>query len=480
MSHVGARKGGSREQHVARPPYHIVGSANASIEDPEMSANVDEHILNGRPYVDNDAVSPHPLTGARETAGSSIWRQLWWVTAAFVVFRVIESAPFIIRDIRKDTRTIQTIHKEWKLMVDVAARADLNHQEMYFLGCLGAPVQGVEGSGTTRGSPMCDRTQLCIAKTFWPSSTNCPTQTWYEEMVQVNPSPQKVTMNIGCSKGNDAVEMMIRWDASDISFSKESRRSALVLAGLHKYVSGACGQIDKRVERQSMISIGLSPVVYCVGAMLRTYALLKSAASSLNYTGAHGGHANGDFKLIHSAASNISGKVIQIPDAEAGNENWGIENPPRGELSTEVNLTSVDDLVRRDRLMLLDILLIDTEGHDPLLLHGAKDTLSGQKVRYVECEVHGVGVWNITALKTVVDELDAFGYECYWRGNFGETMRITGCWIDDYDVGKRWSNVACVLRGDIWRHAPFSRSIIDHLHACRQKQSLKMFSHLPH
>eukprot|EP00746_Dinoflagellata_sp_MGD_P156574 gnl/MRDRNA2_/MRDRNA2_85884_c0_seq2.p1 gnl/MRDRNA2_/MRDRNA2_85884_c0~~gnl/MRDRNA2_/MRDRNA2_85884_c0_seq2.p1 ORF type:complete len:480 (-),score=40.56 gnl/MRDRNA2_/MRDRNA2_85884_c0_seq2:118-1557(-) len=349
---------------------------------------------------------------------------------------------------------------------------------LHFLDCLAIPVHGVERSGATVGVPMCDRMQLCMAKSFWPMKTSCPKGLWYEGMARADPSPQKIIMNIGCNKGADAVGMMIRWDGSETSFSLESWRSALVHAGLSpsESATGACGQLgNTHVLRQSVYRNGSSPVVYCVEAMPSNYALLKDAASSLQYTGSHGGHADGAFKIIHAAVSNVSG-TIEFPVGKAGAESLGIG---MGSKHATVNLTTIDDIVHRDRIMQIDILLIDTEGHDPVVLQGARNLLRAQKIRYVEFEVHSVGAWKHTLLKDVLDELDTFGYECYWAGNSGQTLRITGCWIDDYDVQKGWSNVACVLRRDVWRHILLSHSIIDNANASALKAAAARQDVLP-
>jgi hypothetical protein len=48
-----------------------------------------------------------------------------------------------------------------------------------------------------------------------------------------------------------------------------------------------------------------------------------------------------------------------------------------------------------------------------------------------------------------VQELDGFGYDCFFEGQ-SRLWRITGdCWDSLYEFHK-WSNVMCLLRTDIW------------------------------
>ena len=234
--------------------------------------------------------------------------------------------------------------------------------------------RGARKSRHGRGS-TCDKAEFCAAKTFWPLRSACPEQSWYEDMVQVDPSPHKVIMSMGCNKGSDAIGMMIRWDASEETFSLKSWRLALVRQGLSRRDGGACGEVNKlHPQRQSAFRNGLSPIVYCVEAMPSTYEMLKNAALSLNYAGVYGGHSPSAFKVIHAVASNFSGGEVEIPIGRAGVENLGIGLEGRRP-HAKVPATTVDTIVQKESITQLDILLIDTEGHDPAVLNGARNTL---------------------------------------------------------------------------------------------------------
>lgn len=80
------------------------------------------------------------------------------------------------------------------------------------------------------------------------------------------------------------------------------------------------------------------------------------------------------------------------------------------------------------------MLLIDTEGFDPLVLRGGVATLA--RTRYLEFEFHGIGPWLENRLVDVIDTLDKNGFDCYWAGK-QRLWRITGC-FDPSHVRAGW------------------------------------------
>ena len=47
-------------------------------------------------------------------------------------------------------------------------------------------------------------------------------------------------------------------------------------------------------------------------------------------------------------------------------------------------------------------------------------------------EYHAVGAWRSSHLKTLVEQMDAWEYDCWFVGKTG-TWRITGCWDERYE-----------------------------------------------
>jgi hypothetical protein len=98
----------------------------------------------------------------------------------------------------------------------------------------------------------------------------------------------------------------------------------------------------------------------------------------------------------------------------------------------------------------VDILMIDnTEGHDGLVLMGAKHLFKQRAIRCVIFEYHSVLPWGEMRLEDTVKELDSLGYDCFFQGQ-NRLWRITGsCWHSNYEF-HLWSNVMCIERNDVW------------------------------
>ncbi|CAE8644053.1 unnamed protein product [Polarella glacialis] len=114
----------------------------------------------------------------------------------------------------------------------------------------------------------------------------------------------------------------------------------------------------------------------------------------------------------------------------------------------QVVVRTVDSLVKERALPKVDILIIDTEGADPLVLQGATDAL--KSVRYLEFEVHRDQVkaaWGQIKLRNVMDGLADF--DCYWAGNQGSLYPVMECWEDTFENGC-WSNIVCARKTDVW------------------------------
>eukprot|EP00607_Mallomonas_marina_P008161 CAMPEP_0182423450 /NCGR_PEP_ID=MMETSP1167-20130531/9466_1 /TAXON_ID=2988 /ORGANISM="Mallomonas Sp, Strain CCMP3275" /LENGTH=296 /DNA_ID=CAMNT_0024602457 /DNA_START=212 /DNA_END=1102 /DNA_ORIENTATION=- len=96
----------------------------------------------------------------------------------------------------------------------------------------------------------------------------------------------------------------------------------------------------------------------------------------------------------------------------------------------------------------IDVLLIDTEGYDVSVIDGATESLRAGMVRMMVFEYHRAGLWNSTSLEHVVTKLSQLQYDCYFEGQ-GQLWKLTGCWDAEFEI-RRWSNVMCLRRGNIW------------------------------
>jgi hypothetical protein len=93
----------------------------------------------------------------------------------------------------------------------------------------------------------------------------------------------------------------------------------------------------------------------------------------------------------------------------------------------------------------IDWLSIDTEGNDARVIIGATNLFLNEKIRAFEFEYHEVGHWQNASLEDLIDQIDHFGFDCYWEFNSGMLTRITGCWDHSYNE-RGHSNIACAHR----------------------------------
>merc|ERR1719311_777913 len=116
---------------------------------------------------------------------------------------------------------------------------------------------------------------------------------------------------------------------------------------------------------------------------------------------------------------------------------------------TQVPVTqiTVDQLFAQNGYKTVDVLTIDTEGHDPTVLEGASKALQNGMVRFLVFEVHqdlANTAWSKTPLHVVLQKLNAWQYDCYFAGNDGKLHRLSGVWNAQMESQYHplgWSNV---------------------------------------
>ncbi|CAE7197745.1 unnamed protein product [Symbiodinium natans] len=120
-------------------------------------------------------------------------------------------------------------------------------------------------------------------------------------------------------------------------------------------------------------------------------------------------------------------------------------------------LRQVDALMASRGLSRVDVLSVDTEGHDPLVLAGAAKALKTLRLLFFEVHQDLTGSpWSRTSLLSVAEGLDDYDLDCFWAGNNGKLQKITGCWTMQDESTHRpipWANILCVRRGDEWHGA---------------------------
>merc|ERR1719160_878602 len=283
--------------------------------------------------------------------------------------------------------------------------------------------------------------------------SNCYKDPWMDEMVRMDPDGDgKVFVDVGCNTGSDAVMWLERW-------GRTAGVANLWDQGLRKsgVAEGACGQnvfhgVSRLGVKRSNASRG-GPRVLCVEPVPRTAKMLLTLTTEIFGT-------NTSFEVVHAAASDqITNGTLLFPDVEVGIEDSGINGA--GSLSklvaqVPVPQVTVDQLLTKHGFKTVDVLTIDTEGHDPLVIQGAATAFRNGMVRFLVFEVHQDLVntaWAKTPLNTVLQSFEAWQYDCYLTDNAGKLHRLSGVWNAEmekkyYPIG--WSNVACVRKSDKW------------------------------
>uniref|UniRef100_A0A7S1RQW6 Methyltransferase FkbM domain-containing protein n=1 Tax=Alexandrium catenella TaxID=2925 RepID=A0A7S1RQW6_ALECA len=275
----------------------------------------------------------------------------------------------------------------------------------------------------------------------------CPDPQWVEWMFLVDPSPDKVFMDIGCNKGNDAVAWMQRWQPPAAHFWSAKRWIEHYDKKLHinNYACKPWAPDKTRTVHMWKNASSLSTAV-CVEPMHNNVVALRNASSTLGYGSST---KFGSFHIVQAAVMDTaeSGETVEFPDKTPGAENARLD---ARSYPVRVPRKTVDQIKHELSLPKVDILTIDTEGADPMVLEGATEAL--KTTRYLTFEVHrdlkGTA-WNRTSLRSVVDKLDDQGFDCFWAGNNGRLLSIKDCWREDFERGV-WANAACVRRGDPW------------------------------
>jgi FkbM family methyltransferase len=103
--------------------------------------------------------------------------------------------------------------------------------------------------------------------------------------------------------------------------------------------------------------------VLCFEALRAYVDLLKSI--NANVFG-----AESPVEVIYAAVSDQNGEV-EFPNGSRGAETMGIGRF----LGSQVRMTTVDEMLRVHNISKVDVLVIDTEGHDPAVIGGAEHTL---------------------------------------------------------------------------------------------------------
>lgn len=286
-------------------------------------------------------------------------------------------------------------------------------------------------------------------------ATKCPDAVWLEDYytklhsrhLENNDTPRPfVGIFVGCNKGMDAINAL-RMGSGNAFFDKNKCRKVMTKGKRkHGLGTGVCGQVvspqfelpgnDSATEKMPS---GLAQL-HCIEPSPQTYTILRRTATELGYL-------KQGFKVKFAALSKEDG-VAHFPNTRTGKESKGLADCNHSTRGCEaVPMHSLDTYAKNEipPNVQINLLSIDAEGFDmDVLLGGSKSAL--HRVQYLEFEYNWMGSWKDQKLSDLIRLLDEqFAFTCYWPGFDRSIWRITGCFLDHYNV-HFWSNVACVNR----------------------------------
>jgi FkbM family methyltransferase len=269
--------------------------------------------------------------------------------------------------------------------------------------------------------------------------SNCPsTAEIIKFLSTTSESKSPVLIYAGCNKGDDYINGVRAWSRNK-KYSPTAIYDWYNKSGLK--VTFACG-LDHEIPLDTPPQTILPVRGYCIEPMESNVFMLQSVFTALGYK-------KPEIQLIQAALSIYPGHA-EFPNiiGRAGVANMGLHDAENGKYNTTtVQLLTLDDLVRNEKISKIDYLSLDTEGNDMQVILGGVRLLASQAVRYFEFEHHKVARWFTSSLRDMIELADSFGYDCYWTLNDGKLARLTGCWSDVY-LEKFWSNVGCINRKD--------------------------------
>ena len=280
------------------------------------------------------------------------------------------------------------------------------------------------------------------ALTALPASP-CPRLDWEERLAEALTPQSPIFVNVGANKGYNA--------ASFLALHSDRRVSA---RAWHRHVRGAgvadpvaCGMCKpclmgppKRHSRRG----GTAHLLELTGNNRR---LLRDV---LNASGL------AERATVHDAGASNASAEVTIKARAAGVEDGAVA------FGAEISAHRATEVVR---LTTLDAFLsatfgdtreiyhvsIDTEGHDALVLEGARRALRAKRVTLLEFEYSGRGYWAAGAdgrtLGATLGWLAEDGYACWWQTRHDLVAASPPCWTPAME-SRKWSNLVCTHKAD--------------------------------
>ena len=270
----------------------------------------------------------------------------------------------------------------------------------------------------------------CVASVAVGLQSNCPSNRWQRAIQDTLQRKHMSYINIGANVGSNVNEFLNMYNRTWKISPKEWHDQTNAGCG----ACGACKTVFHKREPPPLVEATKSIHVVGVEMMSSTFWKLEEAFRVFQVPGT----------ALHAAGGDVLQTVYEPHLPRPGHEYQGVAT--KGAPIPMITIDSITTMLPAPDTDVVDILSIDTEGHDALVLQGATTGISRHAFRVIEFEYHGVGAWAKTSLNATVSTLMKHNYRCYWQGNKGVLKRFrTSC---NYEF-KKWSNLVCAHEQNI-------------------------------
>lgn len=314
--------------------------------------------------------------------------------------------------------------------------------------------------------------QAFIAHKVYPrhDSSHCPSDSWLEAIAKCDPNRQTVLINIGVNKGYNFANWInvfakntkitpLTWYHCLQKAAPEVNYSFIDPWTKETPMCGVCRDCRTQFSRLKFRDTRRNLTLIGVDISPSNIELVKNAIKLMNVSHSLDGIT---MNLILAGGSDFVGNISIDCGSSIGSEVCALD---RGRRLHTIPLLTGDKIISDLRETLgtsseisVDIMQIDTEGHDPLVLLGLKESLIKKRIKIVIFEYHGKGFWSLYNLSSFVEVFDNFHYDCFFMGQ-NRLWKLTDCWHLNYEFHE-WSNVMCILRSSKCFYSQISRFIV--------------------
>lgn len=296
------------------------------------------------------------------------------------------------------------------------------------------------------------------AGSYWDTRVGCTGSAWRESVAALPTRNTPVTfVNVGANKGYSAVEFLGLWSQHRLDGLSWSR---MISDHASKQSAGdrpcqACGLLRHAGEEYHRCGNcmdcrrPLPPKHGRKGAKIHLLELTVGSRELLRHL-INASHLSDEVFVHNFAASNTTQLVWHRPFRTGDEMAYICQGERSKECPTAKQAITVDHFLRQQNLDDVYQIEIDTEGTDPLVLEGMRETLAQRRVAIVEFEVSDIGYWKLgtaesRSLRRIIRRFEDAGYTCWWdlADSLGLVPMSGACWADAFDTIRRWSNVVC-------------------------------------